>query len=468
MTHSTFRIPLLIGLVLMTALAVWLWEQRAAEVSPQGPSANAEWLESERPSSELIGMQREASSSSRKPVPPSAPEPNASKATEPVLGVEAPEGKANFEFHLSMQLVDAEGLPIRNRRLQIGYGLKEHIAHVPVTHTIPFLETTDDEGRIVRPIPFSSESLVYIAMWAWDPETTAKAWVDPVEIAPDADVDLGSVPLLQVRERFPVPWVAGRILNENRQPLERVHGILNESAFYEFDAGEEVGPKPLEWPGWFGTQFVFEPNGHFAAYGPPGLNLADLSFSSDGYESEHLIAIEVPNLDLQVELAKQLWLRGKLLVPAAGPPVQEYGVWLSQGDRGTGVRAQANGEFAGPGTSRSLRLQITHPSMGHVLYNQEFLSAPNEEAGLGTVDLTQLVQVIDVRLVDSSHKPHAKVDLHMEAEGVQSNGGQYQTDAEGRLWTVLPLDADAIRLGRMGMPKAEVKLSELGPTLVLP
>lgn len=399
-------------------------------------------------------------------------EPGRRESLQPVtdpsegpVSSEAPEAKANFEFFLTMEVVDAQGAPVVDRNLHLGYGLKESREHPPVTHTVPFLVQTDAQGRIERPIPFSSEDLQFIALWLYDPESQAKAWIDPVAIAPGESIDLGRVALLQVRERFPVPLLAGRVLDSDRQPVSGVSGNLNRSAFSE-DPDDGIDPPP--WPGGFGTQFVFEANGRFAAYGPPGIEYADVTFSADGFELEHFIGLPIPSLDLQVEMARRLRLRGTLLVPEGGPDVREYGVWISQGDRGTGITAAADGSFYALGSTRSLRLQITHPTLGTTVYTQEFATVPNEDAGLGMIDLRQRLRVIDVRFTNAFGEPVAKQELHVEAEGAASNGGQYHTDKAGRFLAVMPFEVPTLRIGIPGRAKQTVQLDEWGPTWVLP
>ncbi len=158
--------------------------------------------------------------------------------------------------------------------------------------------------------------------------------------------------------------------------------------------------------------------------------------------------LEVPNHHMAVTLRKRLQLGGKLVVPAHGPPVQDYGLWVSQEGGGIGIRPDKEGNFSGQGSSASLEIKVTYPTMGVVLFQREMLVAPTEAAGIGSIVLTDIVQVLDVVVTDAQGAPLVSQEWHIEGEGLETIQAHFASDEKGRLVAVFPMDAKRVKLSK--------------------
>ena len=415
---------------------------------------------------------RDSGTSQLVPLPNQERAPELTQSTEPGAAHssvgserEAVRGpRPAFEFDLTMIVVDRDGMILPHRDLHLGYGLKDHRDHFARTQTIPFPVRTDEAGRIHRPVPVSNAEQRFLSIWVYEPGTSAKAFVDPVAIAPDKHVDLGEVALLEPRERFPVPILAGRVLSEQGRPVEALNVIWNRSAFSAANQQKDSAP----WPGGYGSQVVIEPNGRFTAYGPPGIDQADVTFHARGFASENLVGIAVPSLDLQVTLSRKMWFNGRLLVPEDGPSPSEYLVWITTGNTRRGITVRDNGDFQAPGTSQSTLLEITQRHTGLVLDSREFHAAPQDSVVLGNIDLRPKVRVVSAIITDSEGQAIDGQEFQIEVLEPIHELARYSTDGQGRMQLVVPWEIERLRIGKLGERRHEVVLAEWGPTWALP
>jgi len=131
--------------------------------------------------------------------------------------------------------------------------------------------------------------------------------------------------------------------------------------------------------------------------------------------------------------------KGVLVVPAHGPSVTEYGVWVTQDGGGLGVSPEPSGVFGAVGSSRALSIEVRYPSLGVRLMDQELIITPTEEGGIGQIDLRGVVWVFDAIITDEKDQPHTDMGMHLQAQGMSAiSPDGFMTDSEGRLHLVLP------------------------------
>ena len=275
------------------------------------------------------------------------------------------------------------------------------------------------------------------ALTVMGPDRIARAWIEPVHLPEQGSHDFGTVTLLTPRERFPNRLVQGTVLSDAGEPIPSVMGVIAPTHSGTWGPREE-------------GQVIVHADGRFEAYGPPSPDGVQITFLAPNYQDETYGPLDTPHTGLEAVLAKYVLWKGTLLVPEHGPPITEYGVWVTQAGRGIGTSPQKDGSLRAFGSSQALAIQITHPGFGTKLLEQELVVRPTEEEGLGVIDLRGLVWVLDVVLVDESGQPWKNQNLQVNGEASLVSFGQFTTDGEGRLLTVFPTTQEVITLGRDG------------------
>ncbi len=347
-----------------------------------------------------------------------------------------------YFFEVSAVPVDWHGEVIATDDLRVGYEILSQPADG--TGSVEKIQSfkPDSSGTRTARLELADAGEYSIAIWISQDSLERKGWAEPFAVHAGALVDVGRLKIYSTQEKYPVPIISGRVRSETEEPIANLMASLSVSRFVE-------DPEPdgsTLWPARESGQVVFDEFGNFEAFGPSNLHAVDLTLMAPGYEQEFFMGLAVPRFGLQVLMRKRLRLKGTLLVPAHGPPVQSFGVWISQEGRGTGVSPRSDGRFSAVGTSAALEIKVCHPSMGMVLFREEFLTIPSEKIGIGVVDLTDLVRVLDLLVVDAEGEPLRKQDLTVRAEGVETVGGQVKTDEEGRLLTVVPLRIETVQV----------------------
>ncbi len=346
-------------------------------------------------------------------------------------------------------IVDWSNQPVRDTPLTIGF---ERLTDGPMVDTngvAKFNVESDGEGRIQTDLRFPEGEWDQVAIWVADEKRQAKGWVEPVRVILDGRGDLGTIKIFEAREKYPTPLVSGQALSESGEVPHVLFGSFAQGQDFEVEFSS-LGALQAPKRGRDAGQVIIDKEGRFQAYGPDAWKAAEITMLAPGYMNANQHLSELPVAGVQLTLYRRLQLKGKLIVPSNGPSIQEYGVWLSQPGTGIGIRPKADGTFSGQGTTQSLNLKISHPTMGTVLYKEEFVSPPNEETSLGTIDLRPLVQIVDFTLLDADGNPLANRAISIEAEELESIASQYKTDADGRLLTLMPRHITAIKISKQG------------------
>lgn len=358
-------------------------------------------------------------------------------------------------------IVDWSHRPVRDTPLSIGF---ERLTDGPMVDTngvAKFNVESDAEGRIQTDLRFPEGGWDQVAIWIADEKRQAKGWVEPVRVILDGRGDLGTIQIFEAREKYPTPLITGRAMDESGKVPPVLFGSFAKTQEFEVELSA-LGALQTPKGGRDAGQVILEKDGRFQAYGPDTWKAAEITMLAPGYMNASKRVSGFPVAGVQLTLYRRLQLKGKLIVPRNGPPVHDCGVWLSQPGSGIGIQANADGSFSGQGTTQSLNLKISHPTMGTVLYKEEFVSPPDEETSLGTIDLRPLVQVVDFTLLDADGKPRANQKISIEAEELESIVGEYKTDADGRLLTLMPRHITSIKISKQGsFSQAEGQAVEL-------
>ena len=276
--------------------------------------------------------------------------------------------------------------------------------------------------------------------------------------------DAGDVVVAEPRELHPEPILTGRVVDEHDQPIPQAVGALSE--IYTTHSGELLDPTPRRpWT----CQVVVEADGAFKAYGPLDRNVdAWFCMYAEGFEEHMGSWLSLPRFDLQVVLPRVVRLRGILRVPAAGPPLTEYGVWISGENGGIGISPDAEGRFSAIGNTRSLEFSVTHPGLGVQLYRETFAISPQCDGDIGVIDLRSDLWVVDLELIDNEGQPLADREVTIRLGAGLGHADGYRTDGAGRLLTVLPRSVQEAEIGLKNQTALPVNLSALPSELRLP
>ena len=355
-------------------------------------------------------------------------------------------------FHLLFQVIDSRGNPIPKRLLRLSYSFPIEKPISAQSHTLPFEILTDEEGRVDRPFALGSESTTAINIWLKDPKGSGAALIPNVVIALRGEIDLGTIPLLSPSDRDPIPLVTGTVRSDE--------GDLVPGALAALTAQNAVEGEPL-WPGWAGNEIQIDDAGNFSAYGPLGANTLKLHFFAPGFHDKETEAFQVPRGGMEVVMTKRLVLTGQLVVPSNGPDITSYGIWIAQEGGAIGVTPREDGTFEAQGTRHALRLRVSNPTMGSVLYDRELVVVPSQGESLGTIDLTHLVQVIDFVILDDLGAPIPYLAFELSGEGLESLNPMYHTDGEGRYFSLLPEFIHSVRLSVQGWKVQNLRVDQL-------
>jgi len=325
----------------------------------------------------------------------------------------------------------------------------------PVTSS-SWIALTDETGTIVVFLDRELFPELYNSILIEHRDAGLNAWVEGLVLPSVGILDLGTVMLLKPSERYPVPIVRGTLLDPMGEPVPGARGTVSDTRWISQDS---TGGKDIErsWPARADGEVVIDADGTFDAFGPSGAESLELTFTADGFDEEYASSVASGTDGLRVVMARRLYWSGKLVVPGDGPPVSEYGVWISEEGRGSGVSPAASGRFRAVGSSRSVELKVCHPSLGAVLYLRDFGIQATEDGDLGVVDIRAHVQVIDAICMAADGAPWSAQEMEIRyVDGGAEKTVSIVTDGDGRLLGVLPVSASAVRVGRRGVEAAEV------------
>lgn len=333
--------------------------------------------------------------------------------------------------------VDHDGHPLANRELRLAKDRVEEQGAAPEPLAVARTGANGavrfgiDEGQLVE-LP--------VSVRLQDTKGGAWAWSTDVIVPAGGVLDLGTVVLALPRELHPQVLVSGRVTSVDFAPVPGVVGTV--FARRTFRDGVQVDGPTARWEG----EIVIEQTGHFVVHGPPVVEHLGLRFTSPGYSQGYLSDVQPWTHGLEVILARELHLRGRLVVPEHGPPITSYCVWLTSDEgKGSGTAPSRDGEFRARGPSRSIELTVTQPASGLVLFRKVFALTPQNDGDLGTIDLRPIVKTLDTQLVDETGAALAKVAVWLEVEGATSTTGHPRglatTTYTGRLFASVPAHA---------------------------
>lgn len=333
--------------------------------------------------------------------------------------------------------VDHGGHPLANRGLKLARDRVEDQGAAPEPLGVA---RTGADGAVRFEIDAGQLVDSPVSLRLQDTKGGAWAWSTDVIVPVGGELDLGTVVLALPRDLHPQVLVSGRVTSVDFAPVPGVVGTV--FARRTFRDGVQVDGPTGRWEG----EIVIEPTGHFVVHGPPAVEHVGLRFTSPGYSQGYVSDVPPWTHGLEVLLARELHLRGRLVVPEHGPHITSYCVWLiSDEGKGSGTVPSRDGAFRARGPSRSIELKVTQPASGLVLFHKVFALTPENDGDLGTIDLRPIVKTLDTQLVDESGAALAKVAVWMEVAGATSTTGHPRglatTTYTGRLFASVPAHA---------------------------
>lgn len=452
------------ALFVTLVLVVWIAVRLEGPKQAQAPARSAD-----RPTAQATGeveLAEVGAVASRNEHAAPAPQPVAEEGVARVAEVDEP-GTVSERTVVPTRICavanDFGGRALARRELELGWRGLEQTNDTP--QPLAIARTTED-GAVEFEIDAEALADMPISLRVKDTHSGTWAWCDDVVLSVGGERDLGTLVLALPRELHPEMLAGGRVVDDDFGPVPGVVGFV--SAFTMFvDEVQLEGPSD-RWEG----EVLIEPTGHFAVYGPPTVEHISLVFAAKGYGEEDLFQVEVPNHGLEVFLAREIRLRGQLLVPEHGPPVTGYGVWLSEEGKGIGISPGRDGRFAALGSTRSLEVKVTQPGLGLVLFRQTFALSPEADGELGTIDVRDVVKPLDLVLVDSTGAAIANEVVWIEVKDVEPAAseprGQAPTDTNGRLFVAVPTPALEAILTVSGRAPVVVDLVSPPPRIEVP
>ncbi len=356
--------------------------------------------------------------------------------------------------------------------------------------------TTDSAGV------FGFSRLVQeLAAEAWPPKVHVsrlvgggQAWIAPLPMVTSGIRDLGDLVLREARETYAVPIAGGRVFGTDGGPVPGVRGQAleaNRHSNAEWIEGQPAETVALhvgsaEWPVGERGQVLIGLDGRFVVHGPVGGLALWLSFEAPGYRAVNSWPVRLGALDLEIEMLQERRIRGRIrgriLVPEDGPPVDSYGVYAVDGESSMGIRLKPDGTFEMSAVETSQRIALRFPMLGPEL---GALALPPAVEGAAdkelVVDFRNTVQLVKFQLLDESGRPLAgeRLVIAPEGEGLPPPmlGEFYsvQADDEGRMNLAFPLAYVRVKLALSGgdsaaaLDEAEVfELSRLMDSPMLP
>jgi hypothetical protein len=344
-------------------------------------------------------------------------------------------------------VVDWNEQPVIDTDLELGYETLPYRSSRIEPAFTHYSVRSNSEGRVQVELGLPDGELKQIAIWIEDKSRQAKGWVEPVNVIANGRGNLGTIQIFEAREKFPTPLVQGRALSESGKALSFMNGAFYWGLDFEVEISA-FSSKVLPSQSRDSGQVILMPTGHFQAFGPDTWIAADIVIGSPGYMDARQNLQKLPADNVQLTLHPALPLHGTLKVPSAGPPVEEYGIHLSQECGGSLVSPGTDGTFKSRIASQALTLTVTHRNRGTALFMHEYQGAPDEKSGLGIIDLTSQVQVVDLTLSDLQGEFISNEDVFLSAPGMAFIGQYFKTDEGGRLLTVVPRTITAIQLFR--------------------
>lgn len=461
------RVLTLLALFGSLSVAVWLavttnWRERMDPPEPGIARATAESPGGEQ----LVGA---GAFESQRELPALVPDASALERTGADRAPAATEGAANATVptaptvRVAAVALDYGGRPLAGRELALAWRPADDMVETPQ----PIVRASAAaDGSVAFEVLPEERLRGPISLRVEDTQSGAWCWSGVVLLPERGELDLGTLHLTRPRELHPVALATGRVGDSRMAPIPGVVGFV--SARNIFVGGDEPEEPTELWEG----EVVIEANGHFAAYGPPTSKELNLLFAAQDYQEEDLYQIEVPTHGLEVSLAREIRLRGRLLVPEQGPPVTNYGVWLSEEGMGMGISPRADGNFSAIGSTRSIEVKVTQPGLGLVLFKEVFALSPEADGELGTIDVRDVVKPVDLVLVDSTGAAIANEVVWIEVKDVEPAAseprGQAPTDANGRLFVAVPTLALEAKLTVSGRAPVVVDLVSPPPRIEVP
>lgn len=359
-----------------------------------------------------------------------------------------------FATHIVAIAVDYRGRPIADGELQLAWHRAEETHALPE----PVARARTDAGGAVRfGVTPGSLASATVSLYVRNSETGARTWIAAAVLPSEGELDLGTLVLALPRELYPEVLVSGRVTDHDFAPVPGVTGRASAHRSLEDETARYGRNEPSQ------SEVVIATTGHFAVYGPPTAEYLSLGFSSSGYSNAHLSEVQPRTHGLEVFMARELRLRGRLVVPEHGPSVTSYCVWLfSDAGNGGGVTPTRDGEFHARGPSGSVELKVAQPALGLVLFREVFAVTPESGGDLGTIDLRPVVKPLDVQLVDGTGSALAKVNVQIDVKGATNATGHargsLRTDNDGRLFVCVPAHALEAQLTVIGRAPVAVDL----------
>ena len=280
--------------------------------------------------------------------------------------------------------------------------------------------------------------------FGWAPEDHALGTRDPL--------DLGTIEITELRERYPVPLITGLVCDELDRPIEDATGYASPYSEKEMTSGAD--PPRLHPREAWAVEVSSKADGSFAAYGNPNILGMHLTLEAPGFHafSEE---VETQKTGLVVRLGRKLIWRGRLVVPEDGPETSSYGVWLMKESSGTGVGVAPDGQFEAVGHSSSAELIVTYPLTGSVVLHREptgtqgiVPTGESPDFWVHEVDLRGQVRVLDLQLLTATGEATSDRQVRVNfPEGTATLLGPHHAVVEqGRVRLVVPLETEWLEL----------------------
>lgn len=404
------------------------------------------------PVRELVVEEANRASVQRESIEATPPKQNA-------VSVPAPKS-ATPERGLRLRLINLSGQALAERSFQLAAFVGPFKNQVQVEHGTA---NSDREGQVLFPLPADAPCDLRL-LKITEVGRQAYGWLEGLEVPMLGIFDGGDVVVSEPRELHPEPILTGWVFDQADQPIPQAAGFLSE--MHTSVSGEEVDTTPRKpWT----CQVVVAEDGSFKAYGPLDRDIdAMFTMAAVGFEDHMEFGLSLPRFDLRVVLSRVVNLRGILLVPPDGPPLTEYGVWISDENGGTGISPNAEGRFSAIGNTRSLEISVTHPGLGVKLFRETFALSPQSDGDIGVIDLRPDLWVVDLKLIDSEGQPLANREITISLGADLERSDWYRTDGEGRLLTVLPRSSQQAEIGLTNHKSVPVTLAALPSELQLP
>ncbi len=376
------------------------------------------------------------------------------------------------------------GEPVRDRKLELKLFCLGHRPGEATTGTTQQVEgrrwvftsavsTSEGEGRIQWGIdPVARPDFLH-AIRVTELSQGAMGWSEEDHVPlPGSSIDLGTIEIGELRERYPIPLITGVVRNELDQPVPEALGWATPEFNDEVVENENRRQHPRDaWD----AQVTIAADGSFAVYGDRNVLGVFLTIDAPKYHGFNEW-IEPPEFGYVARLSKKIIWRGQLIVPEEGPKIESYGVWLMEGGSGTGVLVHPDGHFEAIGRSSSAELSVTFPNIGAVLHREATdvtridLSADSTELTVHEIDLRGRIRILDMEFVTAAGTATSdtRVQIGFPEGAAMWPRHQFDLDEQGHLQLVVPLDLEWLELRPKNGDRMRHPLGSLPYTILWP